>query len=63
MSKKYFYMAVTPDEYELPLFIADTADEMAERYGLKKHTIFNSICGNKKGVKLGARFVKVKYEL
>ena len=36
------YMMVTNDEYELPLIVADTLDELAEKAGKKKTTI--SMC-------------------
>ena len=33
------WMAVTPDEYELPMAVADTASELSLILGLKKHGV------------------------
>lgn len=56
------YMAVTPDEYELPLYVSDTAAELARHYGLKPNTVSTSISQNKNGEKTGRKFVKVIYD-
>ena len=37
------YMAVTADEYELPLFVSDTPEEMAKFVKCKYHDIFAKI--------------------
>lgn len=57
--KKIFYMAVTPDKYELPLHCPLTADEMAEKYNVKKNTIYSCVCRDKKGTRSGRKFVRV----
>ena len=36
---KYLWMAVTPDEYELPMYVADTARELGEKYGVSKTAV------------------------
>ena len=33
------YIAVTPDRLELPMYVADTAEEMAAWAGVKVHRI------------------------
>lgn len=38
--RKPIYMAVTNDVYELPVYVTDTADELAYLLGVKKKTIF-----------------------
>lgn len=37
------YMMVTKDEYELPLGVYDSVDEMAEKWGLKRSTIITQL--------------------
>ncbi len=53
-------MAVTPDEYELPIYIAETVEELAEMYHVSTNTIYSSVCKDKSGERLGRKFVKVK---
>lgn len=52
-------MAVTPDKYELPLYIAETPKELADRYHITKKAVDSAIYGNKSGRDRGAKFVKV----
>lgn len=42
--KKYLYMAVTRDEIELPVCVADSAAELARRMGVKTNTVHAGIC-------------------
>lgn len=53
------YMAVTADKYELPLFVADTARELAEHFGVSTITVYSAISKGLSGTKNGYRFVKV----
>lgn len=54
------YIAVTSDCFELPLFVADTAEEMAAWAGV--NTVKSSCSRNKRqeplppGTKIGARY-------
>ena len=41
------YIAVTPDCFELPLFVADTAEEMAKWAGIKVQTVRSNCSRNK----------------
>ena len=36
--KRYFWLAVTADEYELPLAVEDTAAALARRLGVSENT-------------------------
>lgn len=36
------WMAVTPDSYELPVLVADTAKELAQMMGVSKNTVKSS---------------------
>lgn len=40
MRNNVLYMAVTNDKYELPVYITDSAGELAKLLGVKKQTIF-----------------------
>lgn len=42
------YMAVTPDEYELPLYVAGTIEELAAWAGIKVKTVREQCSRNKK---------------
>lgn len=57
--KKKIYMAVTPDEYELPLFVTDNLDEMAARFGKSKACILSSISHKRVGHRKGVTFVRI----
>lgn len=37
------YMAVTPDEYELPLLVCDTSTELARQLGIKDDTLCSAL--------------------
>lgn len=54
------YMTVTADEYELPIYVADTVEELAEHYGISVSTIYTAVSLGKNGARNGYRFVKVK---
>lgn len=37
--QQYFWLAVTADEYELPLVVEDTAAALARRLGISENTV------------------------
>ena len=41
------YIAVTPDRFELPMYVADTAEEMAKWAGVKVESVKSSCSRNK----------------
>ena len=41
--REVIWMAVTPDEYELPVAVADTAAELGKKLGVSKNTIYSCI--------------------
>ena len=55
-------MAVTPDKYELPLIVCDTATELAKILGIAPETIYSSISKNSSGTTTGRKLVKVEVE-
>ena len=57
------YMAVTDDEYELPLAIGDSCRELGRIMGLDPGEICRLVNGKRKGVyKKGRKFVRVYVE-
>ena len=56
---KYLWMAVTADEYEIPLVIADTARELAEKCGTTTGNVESCVARECQGVLAGRKFVKV----
>lgn len=60
---KYLWLAVESDKYELPLYVADTARELAEKFDMTKHNVeITAIYGNS-GAISGRRFMKVPKEI
>lgn len=53
------YMAVTPDELELPLFVTDYCRELANKYGISNDNLLSQIAHNCSGRDRGAKFIRV----
>lgn len=51
--KQGLILAVTADTLELPLYVADTIEEMSEIVGYSKYTICHSISLNRKRMRDG----------
>ena len=60
--KKYIWLAVTADEYELPLAVADSARELGKMVGLSHNTIEVNAWRNVSGIHKGRKFIKVPRE-
>lgn len=56
---KKLYMAVTADEYELPLCVRDSVEELAEVFGVQPNTIYVNISRNQCGKNMKHKFVVV----
>lgn len=56
------YMAVTVDKYEFPLYIADTATELAKIMGISRQVIYDGISKKHNGRYKGIKFVKVEID-
>lgn len=55
------WMAITLDRYELPIAVADTAEQLAALVGCTKNCIYSSVSHSKtKGHK--SRYIKVMIE-
>lgn len=56
--QEVIWMAVTPDKYELPVAVADSAEELGKKLGKTANAIYSSICNaRKRGHK--SQYVKV----
>ena len=53
-------MAVSADEYELPIIVADSSTELAEKLGTTATSIRVRACKGKSGSKSGLRIYKVE---
>jgi CYTH domain-containing protein len=62
MSSKKIWMEVTRDEYELPVKIADSVEELAEMCGTSTNTIRSTISHWKKGRLKTCVYRKVEIE-
>ena len=59
---KYLWLAVEADQYELPLVVADSARELAEKCGTTKHNIETFVCKQSSGRTKGYKYIKVSVE-
>lgn len=57
---KYLYMAVTADDFELPLAVEETVVALAIRFNMEPNSLSHAINNNYSGKVLGRKFVKVK---
>ncbi|MET3616745.1 hypothetical protein ABID14_000365 [Peptoniphilus olsenii] len=61
--KKTVYLAVTPDKYQLPLYVADSVGEMAERFNTTVSSVSTSISKNKSGNRKGVKFIRIEIKV
>lgn len=57
---RYLWLAVTPDELELPIVVTDTAAELARKFGKKPNDISSAWYKKNSGIILGFKVVKVE---
>lgn len=57
---KYLYLAVTSDEYELPIFVEDSANKLAKKLGVSQNSVYLAISKNLSGKIQGRKIVKVE---
>ena len=57
---QYYWMAVTADKYELPLYVAESKGELAEHLGVSESTIATAEHRKKDGRKTGYRIAKAR---
>ena len=53
------YMAVTTDEYELPLAVEDTASALAKHFDMTSNDVYSAISKGLSCKAKGFRFIKV----
>ena len=56
------YMGVTPDKYELPLFVADSLKELSKMSGFDYDSIRHRISKNSSGRNRGIKFIRIEFE-
>lgn len=59
---KYYWLCVEADEYELPLVVADTARELAEKCNTTKHNVETFVSKQSNGRVNGYKYLKVRRE-
>ena len=60
MKRRMIWMAVTADEYELPMILASSASKLAKELGVSVSTILTREHRNDNGKYTGYKIVKVK---
>lgn len=60
MSKKYLWLAVDADKYELPIAVASSARELGEMIGSNKHNVETTVLKNCNGRISNRRIFKVE---
>lgn len=61
-SRNVVILAVTPDDLELPIAVADTVAEMSQITGVKKNSLSSMISNQRSGRKIGMKFYRVGLE-
>lgn len=57
---KRLYLATTQDEYELPVAVADTPEELANHLGVTRYTVL-SVISHAKQHKRNCMYHKIEY--
>ena len=57
---RYWWLCVEVDEYELPLAVAESARELAEKCGTTKHNVETFVSKNSSGKQNGYRYMKIR---
>lgn len=58
--KKYYYLMITKDKYELPIFVADSLQELADQTGGNVSSIAAIISKREHGIFKTSSYIKVK---
>lgn len=58
--QKYLWLYVTPDKYEVPIYVCDTAQELADKRGVSVSTVKTGALINKR--KGYGNYIKVEVE-
>lgn len=57
---RYWWLCVEVDEYELPLAVAESARELAEKCGTTKHNVETFVSKNSSGKQNGYKYLKIR---
>lgn len=60
MENRILWLAITPDELELPIVVVDTAAELGRRFGKKPNDISSAWYKKLSGKNWGFKVVKVE---
>lgn len=60
LNNNYLYMAVTPDEYELPLAVEDSVTKLAKLFNVKPSKVSTLISMGRSGKTTGVKFLRIK---
>lgn len=58
--KKYLYLAVTADKYQLPIMVEDNAKLLAKKLGIREGRVHSAIYQKESGKKTGFKILKVE---
>ena len=61
-AENFLYMLVTDDEFELPVIVAPTVNELAERAGVSPRTIHVEVWKKNTGRAKKSRYIRVELE-
>ena len=56
------YLAVTNDEYEMPIAVCDNATDLAKACGVSKGTIFSEISRNNTSAKAKRKYLRIEVD-
>ena len=56
------YMAVTADEYELPVAVVDSAAELAEIYGMTRESVLSALTRGSQRKNTKRKFIRLEIE-
>ena len=56
------YLAVTPDEYELPLAVERDPQSLGQIFGVQGDTVLCSIANNSSGIRAGRKFIRIEVD-
>lgn len=59
---KYLWLAVTPDKYEFPIYIEDSAQALADKLGTTSNVVSSAISKNQSGKKTGRKIIKISVD-
>lgn len=58
---KYLWLAVTADQYELPIYIEDTAKELAKKLNIHTCNVISEASTGRVRKRTGVRILKINY--